>query len=94
MVIKPTSKKLITSIVITIMWLLIILLNQPLYKCISANLCPVNDGVIIWGKFSFLRGCCKISMSFMDLVREYIFLLIIPFSITYLITSIFQRSRK
>jgi hypothetical protein len=80
---KSNSKEII-SIILTILYLNIIINIEKnfcaLVDCLGGTIEPTTNYV----KYSLFPNCCN-SLSFLDLIKEYIFSVFIPFILIYLI---------
>lgn len=84
---RPTKRKIIVSLIITILWALFVISSQGLPRCAS---CLPNQSRG-FTELSLIPHCCREYISLLDLIYEYSILFIIPFVISYVVISIIKR---
>ena len=80
---RPTKRKIIISVVITILWALFVIGFNSTLKCAP---CLPNQSRG-FAELSLIPHCCSEYLSLFDLVTEYSILFIIPFVISYIAIS-------
>jgi hypothetical protein len=86
---KPTKKKLIVSVILTIFWIFIKKLSAPLVNCMCIQ--GGFDNCTDYYRFLLIKqGCHCTCFSLPEVLLQYFWNLIVPFVIAYLIYSIIE----
>ena len=95
---KLSKNKILISIVVTFIWILYWIMKYSTLPSCSPFACSgISVPSFDWGKLSLIKypgQCCPSLLSFQQILLQYILLLAFPFSVTYIINSLFKKSRR
>ena len=91
---KPNKKKIIISLIITLVWYLTLFYTYSSFKACSCSSGEIINFCIDYEYLSPLKGGCHCGCtSLQTVVYEYLYALIIPFIIAYVIMSLREKKK-